>query len=99
MDARVAGLDGDFDYLVSRDAGEAVSSIARWRHCELIVRQRGVATRWWDWWHADPLEKLAAQAYAPAVLEMSPVQCAPTDALAGRANWNAAHAAVDRAKA
>ena len=43
----------DFDFLVGGEVRGAAASVARWRHCQLVVMAPLESPRWWRWWRAD----------------------------------------------
>jgi hypothetical protein len=48
----------DFDMLVGAEVRLAVTQVARWRRCHLIMVERHAAPPWWRWWQSDTAEKL-----------------------------------------
>jgi hypothetical protein len=43
-------LDCDFDLLVGGELRLAVSQVARWRRCQVIMMERPSVPPWWRWW-------------------------------------------------
>ncbi len=41
------GLDADFDFLVGADVYTAVTQVAHWRRCPLVILERRGRTPWW----------------------------------------------------
>jgi hypothetical protein len=67
-EAMRAGLAAEFDFFAGAEAATAVIHIARWRHCQAVLRQRWERFSWW--WRADPLEELMERTDAPLILEV-----------------------------
>lgn len=49
--------DCDFDLLVGGEVRLAVTHVARWRRCQVIMMERQAAPPWWRWWHGSSAEK------------------------------------------
>lgn len=47
--AAAYGLDADFDYIVGTDLHTAVTQVAQWRRCPLVVLGRPGRAPWWRW--------------------------------------------------
>jgi nucleotide-binding universal stress UspA family protein len=50
--AAAYGLDADFDFLVGADLRTAVTRVAQWRRCSLVVMGRNGRAPWLRWWRA-----------------------------------------------
>ena len=48
----------DFDFLVGSDVRAAVTSVARWRGCQLVVVEQHTDPAWLRWLRGNPLEQL-----------------------------------------
>jgi hypothetical protein len=54
--------DCDWDLLIGEEIRRAVSHVARWRRCQLVMAERPAAPPWWRWWHGGFAEKLVGLA-------------------------------------
>ena len=67
--AAAYGLDADFDFLVGADVHTAVSRVAQWRRCSLVVLGRNGRLPWLRWWRA-PAARLVEFAESFSVLTL-----------------------------
>ncbi len=70
------GLDADFDFIVGTDVGTAVTRVAQWRRCPLVVLGRSGRAPRWRWWRA-PAARLvdAVESFSLLTLPETGVAC------------------------
>ncbi len=69
------GLDADFDFLVGADVCTAVTQVAHWRRCPLVILERRGRTPWWR--RTPGTSALAAGAEPFSVLTLPETGVAP----------------------
>jgi hypothetical protein len=51
-------IEANFDYLVGCEVHSAVSQIAVWRQCQIVIGQHETCAPWWRWLRDTTVEKL-----------------------------------------
>jgi uncharacterized protein YbaR (Trm112 family) len=62
------GVKVDFDILIGSELRMAVSGVARWRRCQVVLMERHAAPPWWRWLRGDKIKGLLGGTDLPAFL-------------------------------